>query len=237
MYRLYEHYYGGTSEDQFRADLAAKNYVLLLRSTEEGDGSLVGFSTQAIIEYEFEAKRESAVFSGDTIIDHRYWGDQALPKAFCEFAATLCATQPDQPLYWLLISKGHRTYRYLNAFAWHYFPQPPELLKPFAVNELKLQQRSALIARHLFGEKYNASKGIVRFSEGAAFLKPQWHVESEKGKRKSEGHAKSAPIIQHFETLNPGFREGDELVCITELTKSNLRGLAKKAFDSRVGYG
>jgi hypothetical protein len=30
--------------------------------------------------------------------------------------------------------------------------------------------------------------------------------------------------------LNPGFRDGDELVCITELTQNNLRGLAKRAF-------
>jgi hypothetical protein len=221
MYRLYAFYYGGTDEAQFLLDLKKKNYVLLLWSVEVGEKHLVGFSTQALIDFEFQGKRELAIFSGDTIIDHRYWGDQALPKAFCEFAALLKRKTPDTSLFWFLISKGHRTYRYLNAFAHAYFPHP--LRRDINL----LQQRSALVARLLFGEKFNATTGIVHFAESAAFLKPEWHVES----TKAMSSAKSALAIKHFEALNPGYQNGDELVCMTELSSMNLRGLASQAFD------
>jgi hypothetical protein len=222
MYQLYAIYYGGTDQAQFMRDLQNKNYVLLLWAVEVGERKLVGFSTQALISFEFRGKHEQAVFSGDTIIDHRYWGDQALPKAFCEFAAMLKNAAPDTSLFWFLISKGHRTYRYLNAFAHVYFPHP--LL---ADNRL-LHERSALIANLLFGEKFNETTGIVQFASTAAYLKPQWHIES----KKSDRSTKSASAIKHFETLNPGYQNGDELVCITELSSSNLRGLAKQAFDA-----
>jgi hypothetical protein len=222
MYRLYSFYYEQTNERQFLDDLKRKNYILLLWSTDIGEKSLVGFSTQALIDFEFQGKIERAIFSGDTIIDHRFWGDQALPKAFCEFAAMLKSSRPDVALFWLLISKGHRTYRYLNAFAHSYFPHP-EL-----ADDALLRERSALVATLLFGTKFEATSGIVKFSGDAAFLKPQWHIEP----TRVTSSGKSAKAIQYFEALNPGFQRGDELVCITELSNHNLRGLAKQAFEA-----
>src|SRR5258706_8458025 len=87
MYALYGGYYGGTDEAQFRADLAGKDHVIELR---QGD-TLAGFSTVAVFEFrpQREAREITVMFSGDTIIDHRFWGTQALPAAFARFAGTV----------------------------------------------------------------------------------------------------------------------------------------------------
>ena len=119
MYALFERYYDGISASQFAADLADKSYVIELR---DGD-TLRGFSTMALIDFVCDGIQRRAIFSGDTIIDHRHWGEQALPLAFCEFAGSVYATAPDMPLYWFLISKGYRTYRYLKLFSRQYYPR------------------------------------------------------------------------------------------------------------------
>ena len=51
-------------------------------------------------------------------------GEQALVGAFCHFAGGLKARDREAPLFWFLISKGHRTYRYLSLFAHRYYPNP-----------------------------------------------------------------------------------------------------------------
>ena len=119
LYALYARYYGGTSPELFARDLAEKDHILLL---EDEHGRTRGFTTLKILPFSHEGQTGRALFSGDTIIDHRYWGEQTLPLAWCELAGRLKAQQPDTPLYWLLIVKGDRTYRYLNAFSKNYYP-------------------------------------------------------------------------------------------------------------------
>lgn len=75
MVSLYFNYYAGTNEQLFRRDLAAKDYVIILR--ENGD-RLRGFSTQVVTEHQFEGAPIRTIYSGDTIVDHRYWGQKGL---------------------------------------------------------------------------------------------------------------------------------------------------------------
>ena len=119
LYGLYTRYYGGTSPELFRRDLLEKDHILLL---EDENGETRGFTTLKVILFTHLARSGRALFSGDTIIDHRFWGEQTLPLAWCCLAGRIKARQPDLPLYWLLIVKGDRTYRYLNVFSKTYYP-------------------------------------------------------------------------------------------------------------------
>src|SRR5690349_6076040 len=110
MFSLYSAYFEATSGSIFRSDLAEKDYVILLRNT---GGDIKGFSTGSVLEFTLGETRGRAIFSGDTIIHHENWGEQTLPLAFAAKAGRVKAQQPDQTLYWFLISKGYRTYRYL----------------------------------------------------------------------------------------------------------------------------
>jgi hypothetical protein len=212
MYRLYAEYYAATSQDLFRSDLDDKDHVIELR-----DGaSLRGFSTLAVMDYEVAGEPCRALFSGDTIIDRRYWGEQALAQAFCRHAGVVKAQRPDLPLSWFLISKGYRTYRYLSAFAREYFPNPVRPTPPH------IQERIDLLARRRFGEVYCAELGLVRFPVSRGHLKPQWTTIREGVLKRAE--------VRFFLERNPRFHAGEELCCITLLETGNLRSFARRAF-------
>jgi hypothetical protein len=213
MYVLFERYYDSVSEAQFLADLSGKSHVIELRE----DGALRGFSTIALIDFTCGNMARRAIFSGDTIIDHRYWGEQVLPLVFCEFAGALHASAPDTPLYWFLISKGHRTYRYLKLFAREYYPCADAGTSP------EMQACMDVLANARFGEHYDAARGVLRFPSSRGHLKPQWADVRESQRARAE--------VRFFLQRNPGYASGDELVCLTRLIPGNLRSYARRAFE------
>lgn len=212
MYRLHDRYYAGADAGVFRADLSGKSHVICLT---EGD-RLRGFSTLALQTFNACTDVEVAIFSGDTIIDHEYWGEQALARAFCRYAGTVKAAQPDAPLYWFLISKGYRTYRYLHAFAHRYFPHPGEPT-PDA-----MKRRMDTLAQARFGSAYRPALGIVRFEPVRGFLRAPWNAVRD--------GLRSRPEVSFFLGRNAGYLNGDELVCIAELSEENLRSVARREF-------
>lgn len=211
MYRLYAAYYDATCPQRFRADLEGKDIVIELRERDE----LRGFSTMALMSFGERLERR-AIFSGDTIVDHRFWGEQELAIAFCRLAGRIKAAAPRMPLHWFLISKGHRTYRYLHAFAKRYYPSPYEATPPLTqawIDELAVRR---------FGAAYLPALGLVRFASSQGHLKPQWAAARES--------ASARPEVQFFLQRNPGHGKGDELCCLTTLEIDNLRSLARRAF-------
>ncbi len=151
MYALYRRYYDASSWRLFAADLAAKDHALVLR---DETGAVQGFSTLAVYERTFDGRPVRVIFSGDTIVDERHWGQQALAFAWLRLAGHLKAAQPDVPLYWLLISKGHRTYRYLPTFSRAFHPSPD------AATAADLAPLRDFLARDRFGTAYDAAAGV-----------------------------------------------------------------------------
>ena len=109
--------------------------MLLLRDVA---GRVAGFTTLAVIEDKDKDRDEDGnedgagedrgrpirvVFSGDALVDPAHWGSNALNFAWIPHLARIRAEAPDTPLYWLMLSKGFRTYRYLSTFAHHYVPR------------------------------------------------------------------------------------------------------------------
>lgn len=212
MYALYDAYYAETSADRFARDLAAKDYVIELSS----DGELRGFSTLALLAFDVGGVRRRAIYSGDTIIDHRYWGEQALASAFCRLAGALKAADPDVPLYWFLITKGHRTYRYLGAFSREYYPHPSRPTPESAAQCLDA------LARARFGEAWKPALGVVCFERSQGQLRAPWTEPRPALAARAE--------VRFFLERNPGHARGDELCCLTELDAPNLRSYARRAF-------
>ena len=212
MYRVYATYYDAASQARFGADLADKDYVIELR-----DGHLLkGFSTLALMEFAGPDGPSRALFSGDTIIDRDYWGEQALAQLFCRFAGAMKAQCPQIPLYWFLISKGYRTYRYLSLFAREYFPNADRS------TPAHMQAVIDSLARTRFGDAYHAPLGLVQFDESHGHLKPQWAAIRESVRRRAE--------VRFFLERNPRYHLGEELCCIAPLEADNLRSHARKAF-------
>ena len=210
MFDLYGTYYDATSPSLFEQDLGNKDFVVVLR---DDAGAVAGFSTLAIVDAPFGR----AIYSGDTIIDRAHWGTQALAFTWLRFAGELKAQAPDSPLYWFLIVKGHRTYRYLSAFSVDFYPHWQKPTPSWA------QAIMAELACRRFHDAYDAARGVVSFPQSRGHLKPAWAaVEPEEAAR---------PDVAFFLAANPGFTRGDELVCLTELAAGNLRPLARRVFE------
>lgn len=212
MHALYSAYYEATSEEQFAGDLAEKDWVIELR-----DGAaLRGFSTLAMVDFAAAGAPRRAIYSGDTIIHHRYWGEQALAAAFCRLAGALKSADPGMPLYWFLITKGHRTYRYLSAFSLRYFPNP------YGETPEEAQACLDTLARARFGRAYLAERGIVHYEESRGHLKQEW--------ASIRPGLLARPDVRFFLDHNPRYAQGDELCCLAELSVGNLRSHARRAF-------
>lgn len=214
MYGLYSTYFDATTPELFAKDLSDKTHAVLL--LDEG-GVLRGFSSLALYDFECAETSGQALFSGDTIIHHDFWGEQALPMAWLELAGKFKAKRPSAPLYWFLIVKGYRTYRYLPLFSKNYYPNYR------GVTPSTLQRVLDQLATDRFGDCYSRDSGVISFHESHGHLSPEW--------ADVPGPVANRPEVEFFLTQNPGYVQGHELACITELCATNLRRRARSAFE------
>lgn len=213
LFALYQTYYAPTDHGVFAADFRAKTWAIVLSDPAGRD---VGFSTIVQHHAVIDGQAVSVLFSGDTIIDRAFWGDQALPYRWIKLAGQIKSAAPEVPLYWLLISKGHRTYRYMPAFTFDYFPRA-DRATPASMTRLM-----DVLGQAQFGAAYD--KGIVRAGELPTRLRGAFDGMTGQTNR----HA------QFFAAANPGYAAGDELLCLCELSADNLRPRARAQFEKGV---
>ncbi len=212
MFRLMDAHYAGVTEPQFLADLQTKQWVILLRDAER----LCGFSTQVMFDHLADGRAVKVVFSGDTIIDKAHWGSLALPLAWGRLMLSLLAAHPGTELYWLLTSKGYKTYRFLPVFFHEFTPCHTHETSPLERNLLN----SAATAR--FGARFDPGTGILRAQPGAQRLR--------EGVAELDTQRLADPHIAYFQAINPGHRLGDELVCLARFHPDNLTEFIRRRF-------
>lgn len=204
MLDLMDAHYEGVTRDGLLEDLRAKERVILLTR----NGVLRGFSTQTWFWHGTGAERVRVVFSGDTIIDRNDWGSPALAVAWGRMMLELMDEHPDAGLYWLLTSKGYKTYRFLTVFFRDFIP------KLGGSPDARISALRNAIAGERFGARYDAATGILRAEPGAQRLR--------QGVADLDERRLRDPQIGHFQQLNPGHAQGDELVCLARFHPDNL---------------
>ena len=205
MFRVFQENFTGSTLDIFERDLSNKNWVILLRDAETQE--IEGFSTLALYETSFHHKPLSVVYSGDTIIRRAYWGTPQLPSTWIKTVLEKSANMI-QPLYWLLISSGYKTYRFLTVFYKEFYPRydvptPPDM-----------RALMEHLARQRYGEDYHCEEGIVRFTHDATPLR--------EGIAEVTEERLHDPHVAFYIERNAGYIEGDELVCITRVHPDNF---------------
>lgn len=212
MHRLMTAHYDAVPFARFEEDLTKKDEVLLLR---DDGGHLRGFTTLAWNPAGPQPEGD-VLFSGDTIIDRACWGTQELVKAFCRRAGEW-RREHDRPLYWMLISKGYRTFLYLPLFARRFHPHPER-------EEPAWREIATRTAAAMFGPAWQADLGVIRFPQSHGHLRQEIAGADEKTRRN--------PMVRFFLERNPGHSHGEELVCLTEMSEQNLKRGALAAFRS-----
>ncbi len=154
MFELLSKHFDGVTSAQFEADLAEKNWIILL----ERNSRLVGFSTILAYRTFFEGDPVSVIYSGDTIVAPEAWNSPALSRAWIACVRELRKSYPRGKYYWLLLTSGFRTYRFLPVFWREFYPRfdaPMPLERKHLLN---------FLANERFGAQYDAERGIVRFN-------------------------------------------------------------------------
>jgi hypothetical protein len=209
MFALFVEHFEGVTFAQFRHDLEAKNWVILL----ESDDRLVGFTTLLVYETSVEGEICSVVYSGDTIVSPEAWSAATLPRTWIESVARLRTCYPRGRYFWLLITSGFRTYRFLPLFWREFFPRfdletPPHW-----------KRLMDFLASERFGRSYDPATGVVRFEVPQILGGPLSTIPAGR---------QSDPHVAFFLSRNPGHRAGDELVCLAELSPQNLTSAGRR---------
>jgi hypothetical protein len=206
MYEIFARHYDCVSFEQFLLDLSEKDCVLVLRNA---GFAICGFSTQKVLRVTVGGKPVRAIFSGDTIVDRAYWGEQELSRCWCRYVSSVYAEEPAVPLYWFLISKGYRTYLYLPLFFESFYPNCEAPTPAFE------QQVLDTLAAAKFPGHYCAESGLIEFPQSHGQLKPQ--LAEIRARRLRDPH------VQFFLKRNPAYATGHELACLAEISPSNMK--------------
>jgi len=203
MFTLLDQHFDGVDSAQFARDLDEKDWVLRIRR----DGRLVGFSTLQVYASHVTHSRANIVYSGDTIMAPEAWGSPVLARGWIALVRALQDARASEPWYWLLLSSGFRTYRFLPVFWREFWPRHD------AVPSGEQGALLAALARERFGTAFDEAHGVVRFPCPQR-LRPTLATVP-------DGRTDD-PHIRFFLQRNPGHAAGDELVCLTSLRDDNL---------------
>jgi len=213
MFRLLERYYENVTREGFLADLAEKEWVIMLSSPQTGE--LCGFSTQMLMRAAVGGVAVKALFSGDTIVAREHWGDIALARAWGRLALSLIDRHAPSELFWFLISKGYKTYRFLPLFFHEFFPRHDAPTPDWACRLIHG------LARHKYPQAYDPATGVIR--AGPQKDRVRAGVADPNAKRLRDPH------VRYFIKRNPGYARGDELCCLAPLSRANFTPAAYRA--------
>lgn len=221
MYHLFEKYYVDISYDQFVEDLKEKTHVLFIRNEQN---VLVGFST--IFRKKMPDVGEGTfLYSGDTVIREDYWGTKYLQKAFFYFILKAKLASPFKPVYWMLISKGFKTYMMMKRNFISCWPRKE------GATPTQLKQVQDNFYKKKFGLAYKKEIDLIVFEKSKGAVKGDIAAPSEESRKDLD--------IQFFLKKNPNYSEGEELACITEilwkdLTFHVLKYFIPKRYEKKV---
>ncbi|ENX41485.1 MULTISPECIES: hypothetical protein [unclassified Acinetobacter] len=221
MYSIYEQYYENTKFSIFVDDFKKKSGAILIFNSETDE--IVGFSTVVVQHFYLNGKDYTVLFSGDTVILRAYWGTRTLQSTMLKLMIKLRVKYPFNELYWLLISKGYKTYLLLANNYYVYYP-----------NIKDENQHLSTVVEHycenFFGEYYDKEAGLLNFGNDYQPLKGEVAPITEEMRAKN-------PNIHFFEQMNPTWTVGTELPCIGRLGWKDLARFPVKLITKPASKG
>lgn len=213
MYELLRVHFDNVDESSFRRDLEDKQWVVRIRS----GSTLLGFTSLRYLSLSHAGTELKLLYSGDTIVSPKARQSTVFARSWIDAVRRLRRYYDAPEFYWLLLVSGFRTYRFLPVFWRQFFP-----VFDRATPSIE-QRRMDAAARLLFRQRYLADSGIVRFEKPQVLKADQVGIAASRLRD---------PHIACFAELNPGFLQGDELVCWTRLAESNLTAAGRRMWHA-----
>lgn len=221
MYNIYEQYYQNTKFSIFEDDFKKKTGAILIFHPQ--NHKVVGFSTVAIQHFNMEGKKYTTLFSGDTVIEKEFWGSRALQATMLKLLIKLRINYPRDELYWLLISKGYKTYLLLANNYYVYYPH-------YKGKHEHLSKVVDHYCQTFFTEYYNSQSGLLNFGIDYQPLKSEIAPITNQMRLIN-------PKIRFFEEKNPTWINGTELPCIGEIAWKDLARYPMRFFTKPTSQG
>lgn len=205
MYKLHATYFDNTSFNKFENDFKEKQWCIIIYND---DNCLKGYSTIQLIKRTINNKDVIVIFSGDTLVAKDYWQTNSLVIGFSSFLNYIQEIEPHLAKYWLLITKGYRTYRFLPVYYKKFYPAYN------VVTPSNIKQIINTICNEKYGARYNSETGLVLSSHEGDYLNEDMNTIPE-GKLRD-------PHVQYFLKQNPFYFKGNELACLTSISRTNI---------------
>lgn len=203
MYNLMDTFYDNMTMENFLHDLYKKDFTIILKDEQE---VIRGFSTQQIMHIPTAQGVVHGVFSGDTIIHKDFWGSSELFRVFIRF---FLEYEKQYPLfYWFLICKGYKTYKILPTFFESFYPCYKEETPPDIKNIIDA------FGKFYSPEEYDEKSGVLHYKGLKDKLKENI-ADVNEGRLKDKN-------VAFFVERNPGYINGNDMVCITRISKANI---------------
>lgn len=196
----------------FIRDFQEKESVILLRK-DHNVGEIVGFSTLTMLNLTLPMEEVKGIFSGDTMVLPEYRSSTGLGVELGRYFMDSYEQFPHHKVYYILMSKGWRTYKILPFF-----------FKEFAPHYEKSTSACEKAVMDAFGrakyrDHYQPETGLITFGKHAARLRPE---SIDAIPVKMEVHT------QFFLRSNPGYLCGDELVCVARVAPMNMTSIIQR---------
>ncbi len=210
-FELLSRHFDHVSWKQFNTDFHEKQYVALLRKEER----IVGFSTMVTIPITTaEGNHISVAFSGDTVVEFDSRNSVGLGVVLSSFFRENISAYGDGNVWYVLISKGWRTYKAME-FMFHSFT-------PYPRKNITHEERSiiASFGRSKYPSRFDQEKLVLHGLEGDQKLRG--------GSQDLE--VPNTELGSFFKERNPNFANGDELICLARLSYDNFTERFKRCF-------
>lgn len=219
MHDLMCRYYLGVQRQTFLDDLHEKDCVLTL--IDEAPERIVGFSTLVRLTISVAGERVVLVFSGDTIVEEAYRRSGQMGRQLMRYWEETIALWPNTNSYYVLISKGWRTYRLLPFFFKRFWPHPQHSALPNEVRSVR-----NVFGTTLYPERYRVDAGVITGNGWGQ------RIRSDSPESMTAAPADD-PFVRYFAIANPCHENGDELICLARLSSGNYAPGALRLLGSR----
>lgn len=197
----------GVSRQDFIRDLEEKEVVMLLRK-EARDGEIVGFSTLMTFDLPIDGRKVKAIFSGDTTVLEEYRSSTGFGIEIGSYFVKVLGVFPEHEIYYVLISKGWRTYKILPFFFKNYAPKHDT---PTSIQDKAVTDAFGSVK---YPGDYDPKQGLIMFSKETQRLIP--------------GSIDAVPPhdpdvhTRFYLQKNPTYLSGTELVCVALVNEGNF---------------
>lgn len=194
----------GASWHDFIRDFQEKDAVIILRK-EHSEGEIIGWSTLMVLTLALPTTEVKGVFSGDTVVLPAYRSGIGMGVELGRYFVRMWEQFPEHSVYYILISKGWRTYKIMPFLFKEFSPCYDKPVAPFDKAVMDA------FGRKKYPQHYNAATGVVTFSPQK--LSPD-SIDAIP--------TKMDEYTQFFLRSNPGYLDGHELVCVARIAPDNF---------------